>query len=73
MLQPPSAIIEFCKTRFCAFYRFIDPTRTDILACPHPTRLQKLKLLLEACLLLLGPRNETIRCSHGAHRELFLL
>jgi hypothetical protein len=49
-----------------AFYGLlsgIDPTCNDILACSHLTRLQKLKLLLDARLLLLAPRYETIgRC-----------
>jgi hypothetical protein len=65
-------IIQLCKTSFCAFYRFlggVDPTGAYILACPHLTRLQKFKLLLDACLLLLAPRDETIRCRHGALRE----
>ena len=66
-------IIEFCKTSFRASYKFIggiDPTRAGILACPHLTRLLELKLLLNACLLLLAPRYETIRRSHGALLEL---
>ena len=49
-------IIQLCKASLCAFYRFIggiDPTGANILACSHLTRLQKLKLLLDACLLLL--------------------
>jgi hypothetical protein len=52
--------------------RTLGPTRANILTCPNLTRLQKLKLLLDACLLLLAPRNETIRRSHGVLRELFL-
>ena len=62
-------IIQFRKPSFSAFYRLvggIDPTGADILACPHLTRLQKLELLLDACLLLLAPRDETIGSRHVA-------
>ena len=59
-------IIQLCKTCFCAFYQFlggVDPTGAYIFSCAHLARLQKLKLLLDACLLLLAPGNETIGCS----------
>ena len=68
-------IIQLCKTSFGAFYKFfggIDPTSADILACPHLTLLQKLKLLLDAGLLLLAPGYETIRRSHYALLALLL-
>jgi hypothetical protein len=50
----------------------IDPTCTDILACSHLPRLQKLELLLDTRLLLLAPRYETIRRCHFCSGVLLL-